>query len=293
MRELFASLRPWSFLMTIASVSSAAALAFAEGRWPNDGLLLYLITLAGTVLFHASVNVINDYYDAVRGIDTPLSPTAQYRPHPLLSGLLTARQTLALAYALFSAGAAAVAAAAVMDRLFVLPIFAVGALILLSYTGPLAYLKYKGLGEVLVFLGWGPVFFSGGYYAISGVLSARPLLYSVPVGVLVSAVVLANNIRDVDNDAKAGVRTIAVRLGRRRAIALYRSFLALAYIWTAWLALRDPALAITAVTAPFAFRLSRLIEDPARTLAEPKTAQLALAFGALFAAGLALRAFIP
>ncbi|MGC9119632.1 MAG: prenyltransferase, partial [Thermoproteus sp.] len=237
--------------------------------------------------------VINDYYDTIRGVDTPTSPTALYRPHPLLSGLFSPRQTLAVGLGLFSAGAAAVAAAAALGRLLVLPIFALGALVLFSYTGPLAYLKYRGLAEPMVFVVWGPIFFLGGHYAVSGHLSIRPLEYSVPVGLLVAAVVLANNIRDIDSDARAGVRTVAVRLGKRRAVSLYRSLIVAAYVWSAWLALGDPALALTALAAPLALRLSRWIEDPARTLAEARTAQFALLFAALFAAGTALRVLLP
>ena len=97
-QKWFLASRPWSFTMTVISVSVGSALAFVDGyfSWP-----LYLCTLFAMIVMHAATNLINDYYDVLTGVDTLDVSTAQYRPHPLLEGLLEPRQVRNAAWVLY------------------------------------------------------------------------------------------------------------------------------------------------------------------------------------------------
>ena len=101
-RNWFLASRPWSFTMTAISVSVGSALAALDGpfSWP-----LALLALLSAVLLHAATNLINDYYDVVNGIDTVQAATAQYRPHPLVEGLIPVEQVRWVAYGLFALAA--------------------------------------------------------------------------------------------------------------------------------------------------------------------------------------------
>ncbi len=159
-------------------------------------------------------NLSNDYSDARRGADTedrlgPVRVTA--------GGLVPPRQVLVATYVAFGlavlAGAYLIATAG--WELLLIGVASILAGVL--YTGGPRPYGYEGLGEVFVFLFFGVVAVTGSYFAQVEQLAWEAFVLAVPVGLLASAILVVNNVRDLETDRRAGKRTLAVRLGRSRA----------------------------------------------------------------------------
>jgi 1,4-dihydroxy-2-naphthoate octaprenyltransferase len=220
--------RPWSFTMSLISVSVGTLLAAKEGpvSWA-----WYLLTAVGITVFHAAANVINDYFDTRYQIDQQDSPTAKYRPQPILSGMLTARQLLGEAIVLFSLTIVIGMTAAIVLSWHVLWIGFVGFLTSVYYTaGPVKF-KYRALGELAVFVIWGPLMIEGAYAVQRQALSGKAFIISVPFGVIVALVLFANNMRDMAFDSRQSITTISTLLGERRSYLLFAGLIALAYAY--------------------------------------------------------------
>jgi 1,4-dihydroxy-2-naphthoate octaprenyltransferase len=288
-RNWFLASRPWSFTMTAISVSVGSALAALDG--PFDGLL-GLLALASAVLLHAATNLINDYYDVVNGIDTVQAATAQYRPHPLVEGLIAVEQVRWVAYGLFLLAAAIGIYLVLVSGWVVLVIGLLGLLAGLTYTAPPLKYKYLALGEVSVFLMWGPLMVEGAYYVQRQSLSLQAFWVSLPFGVLVALVLLANNIRDIAHDRRRGIRTIAILLGHRLGLNAYLALVVLAYAGVLALALTGvltPWALIIFVSLPLAVRLLRQMARAIPANADALTAKLDTAFGLLLVVALILQ----
>ena len=160
-RNWFLASRPWSFTMTAISVSVGSALAAIDGAfyW-----VLYLITLIASVLLNAATNLINDYYDVRSGVDTQKVSTAQYRPHPLVEGKLPAEQVKIAAYGLYALSIILGIYLASTRGWALMWIGLAGAFASLTYTAPPLKYKYKAVGEISVFLMWGPLMVAGAYF---------------------------------------------------------------------------------------------------------------------------------
>jgi 1,4-dihydroxy-2-naphthoate octaprenyltransferase len=257
--KILLSVRPWSFTMTAGVVISAITLAFYYG-YPVD-ITLALLALVGAVLLHAFVNWFNDYGDYVMGIDRVGVGTTIYRPHLLVEGALGTRQILVLS---FSSAAISIAIGlyiAFNGRPLVIPIGVAGFLLGLLYSLPRVGFKYNALGELAVFLAFGPLMFLGSFYAATGLLDLRALIASAPLGMLITAVLLANNIRDIDTDSRSGIKTLATTLGLKRSTIAYLTLLLGSIAYTlALVALRvlPVTSAITVLVLPLAIKLTRI-----------------------------------
>jgi 1,4-dihydroxy-2-naphthoate polyprenyltransferase len=227
-RNYVIATRPWSFTMSLISVSVGTLLAAQAGpvSW-----VWYLVTAVGVTVFHAAANVINDYFDTRYQIDQEDSPTAKYRPQPILSGMLTPRQLLAEAIVLFTATFFIGITAAAVLSWHVLWIGVAGFLTSLYYTaGPVKF-KYRALGELAVFVIWGPLMIEGAYAVQRQALSGRAFIISIPFGVLVALVLFANNMRDMAYDSRQKVKTLGTILGPRRSYQLFTGLIVLAYAY--------------------------------------------------------------
>jgi 1,4-dihydroxy-2-naphthoate octaprenyltransferase len=285
-RNWFLASRPWSFAMTAISVSVGSALAALDG--PFDWTL-GLLALLSAVLLHAATNLINDYYDVVNGIDTVQSATAQYRPHPLVEGRIALAHVRRAAYGLFFLAAVIGIYLTLVCGAMVFAIGLVGLLAGLTYTAPPLKYKYVALGEVSVFLMWGPLMVEGAYYVQRQVLSLQAFWVSLPFGILVALVLLANNIRDIDHDRRRGIRTLAILLGRRLGMNAYLALMVLAYAGILILALTGVLtmwVLIIFVSLPLAIRLLRQMTQAVPANADALTAKLDTAFGLLLVVSL-------
>jgi 1,4-dihydroxy-2-naphthoate polyprenyltransferase len=285
--------RPFSFTASTVPVAAAGALAALHGRfsWP-----LFLGALLAAVLLHVGTNVTNEIYDVRKGIDDITSPRAS---HALLKGRLTEREAFALVGAAFAA-AAAIGVALVAARGW--PVVVLGLLGLVGgfgYTAPPLQYKFRALGLPLVFLLMGPLMVVGAYYVVAGAFSWQALVVSLPVGLLVAAILHGNEWRDLSDDARAGISTLSIRTGRRAAHRLYVSLVVGAYLALAVAvavgALPPPSL-LAMLSLPLLVRVIRASElgaggqQRAIAMIDLETAQLHAAFGFLLAAGLVIAA---
>ena len=289
-RNWFLASRPWSFSMTAISVGVGSAMAAIAGpfQWP-----LFLLALVSAVLLHAATNLINDYYDVRHGVDTIEVATAQYRPHPLVEGLIQAEQVRWVAYALFALAALIGLYLTAVCGMVIFWIGLTGLLAGLTYTAPPLKYKYVALGELSVFLMWGPLMVEGAYYVQRQALSAQAFWVSLPFGALVALVLLANNIREIDHDRSRHIQTLAIMLGRRRGQKAFLLLMGAAYVGILALARTlTPWVLIIFFTLPLAIRLLRQMIDAVPNDADAQTAKLDTAFGLLLVAFLVLEGLV-
>ena len=278
--------RPWSFTMSILSVGLGTAVAAEQGpiAWP-----WVLLTAAGAVLIHAAGNVLNDYFDSKNGVDQPDSPTALYRPHPVMSGMMSPRTLLGEALVLLALAATAGIVLTVHRSGHVLWMALLGLALTFAYTARPIALKYRALGEFAVFLIWGPLMVAGAYAVQRDALSLDALVVSVPFGALVALVLLANNLRDIDHDGRTGIRTLGTHLGLEHGLRLFTGLMLSAYAYTLVAVLSgllSPWVLAVFLSLPMAFGLLAHFRAGMPAMADAMTAKLDTAFGLLFLGGL-------
>jgi 1,4-dihydroxy-2-naphthoate octaprenyltransferase len=248
--------------------------------------------LAVALLLQVASNLANDLFDFRSGADNEdrLGP-----PRAAALGLLSQREMVA--------GMAVVVGLAGLVGLYLvwvggLVILVLGVLAVVSafaYSGgPWPY-GYHGLGEVFVFVFFGLVAVAGTTYLQTLTLEPLALAAAIPVGALITAILVVNNLRDIDTDRKAGKQTLAVKLGPRGTVTEYDALLLVAFAVPILLLVAgaaSPAVLLALLSAPLALPLLRVVHaggDPRRLNPVLKgTARLSLAFSVLFAAGLAL-----
>ncbi len=220
--------RPRTLPAAVAPVLvGTAAAIYAAGELPRVGA--FIAALIGSIFIQIGTNLANDYSDARRGADTvdrlgPVRVTA--------SGLVAPRSVLVATWVAFAvAVAAGIYLAAVAGWIIIVVGIASIAAGVLYTGGPRPY-GYAGLGEVFVFLFFGLVAVNGSYYVQLERLDWLPFALSVSVGCLVTAILVVNNLRDIDTDRRAGKRTLAVRIGRRPTRLVYITLLLVALFVT-------------------------------------------------------------
>ncbi len=284
------AIRPRTLPAAVAPVLVGSALALRDDTFR---LLPALAALAGSLLLQIGVNLANDYFDYAKGVDThdrqgPLRVTQ--------SGLISPERV--------RMGMAVVFGLAALIGVYLIiaggwPILVIGVASILSalaYSGGPFPLASHGLGDLFVFIFFGLAAVCGTYYVQALALPVGVILAAVPVGLLITAILVVNNTRDIESDARAGKRTLAVMLGERGARAEYAILLAAAYLvpivlWlsggaTLWALL--PLLSLP-LAVSLAQGLYRAPGGPAMNALLARTAQLALVFSILFSIGLALR----
>jgi 1,4-dihydroxy-2-naphthoate octaprenyltransferase len=284
--------RPRTLPAAIAPVLVGTAAAVEASDELRVGALV--AALIGSVFIQIGTNLSNDYSDAMRGADTadrlgPVRVTS--------SGLVAPRRVLVATWIAFAiAVLAGIYLAAVAGPL----ILVVGAASILAgvlYTGGPRPYGYEGLGEVFVFLFFGLVAVNGSYYVQLERLDWLPFGLSLAVGFLATAILVVNNVRDVDTDQRAGKTTLAVRLGRDRSRRLYALLVAAAFVAVpvTLLAAEGPAWGLLALlAAPLARRplhaVTTRTDGPSLNAALAATGALLAAFSILLAAGLLIGA---
>lgn len=278
--------------MTTISVSVGSVLAAIDGSF---SWLLYFLSLLSAVLLHAGTNLINDYYDVKNGLDTWEVATAQYRPHPLVQGLLPAEQVCWVAYGLFGIAVAIGLYLTMICGWIVFWIGLIGLFAGITYTAPPFKYKYIALGELSVFLMWGPLMVEGAYYVQRQNLSAKAFWVSLPFGVLVALVLLANNIRDIEHDRSRRIKTLAILLGRRFGMYTYLLLMILAYAGILLMGLSGMLtmwVFSVFITLPIAIKLLQQMANAIPADADAQTAKLDTAFGLLLVMSLVLKGII-
>ena len=218
--------RPRTLPAAIAPVLvGSAAAGFVESddfRWGA-----FVAALIGSIFIQIGTNLANDYSDARRGADTadrlgPVRVTS--------SGLVAPRRVLVATWIAFGVAVAAGIYLATVAGAVILLVGAVSILAGVLYTGGPRPYGYAGLGEAFVFLFFGLVAVNGSYYVQLDRLDWLPFLLSIPVGFLATAILVVNNVRDIDTDRRAGKATLAVRIGRESARGLYVALVVGAFV---------------------------------------------------------------
>jgi len=290
MRLWLMAARPRTLPAAIAPVLVGTAAAVER----VDGIRVgaFIAALVGSIFIQIGTNLANDYSDARRGADTadrlgPVRVTS--------SGLVAPRRVLIATWIAFAVAVAAGIYLATVAGVVILIVGAASILAGVLYTGGPRPYGYAGLGELFVFLFFGLVAVNGSYYVQLERLDWLPFGLSVAVGCLATAILVVNNVRDVDTDRRAGKMTLAVRLGRQRTRNLYASLIGAAFVAvpvtllatdsSAWglLMLLSAAL----VDRPLRAVMTRT-DGPALNGALAGTGALLAAFSALLALGLLL-----
>lgn len=279
--------RPHTLAVSLAPVSVGTAVAYTNG---GARLAPALAALLGAVLLQIGSNLANDLFDAEKGADTDarIGP-----PRAVQMEWLNARQMRFGMWAVFGAAAAVGLYLIALGGwpILMIGVFSIAAAI--AYTGGPWPLGYHGLGDVAVFVFFGIIAVCGTCYVQLLSIPGEALAASLPVGALATAVLVVNNLRDVDTDRRAGKRTLAVRLGRTGARTEYAALLTLAYATPVLLWLggsTGAAVLLPLATLPFGARLLYVIttrtDGPSLNAALANTARTGLLFALLFATGL-------
>lgn len=283
--------RPFALTASVVPVAAAGALAAARHHfsWP-----LFALVLVGAVLLQVGTNVINEIYDVRKGIDAITSPRAS---QALLTGRVRERDAFALAGLAFLL-ATLIGVVLIIARGW--PLALIGAIGLVGgwgYTAPPLQYKYRAAGPPLVFSLMGPLMVLGAYFTITGHLAWAAAAASLPIGLLVTAILHGNEWRDIGEDARAGISTISIRAGRKVAHHLYVVLLVGAFV-TLGLAVAIgvlPRLSLLAllslpllVRALNASELGAAGQQRAIAMIDLETAQLHATFGLLLVAGIAI-----
>lgn len=282
--------RPFSLTASATPVLVGSAAAFRDTAF-HPGL--FLAAVIASMAIQAATNMMNEYYDHARSVDRPgsLGPSGV-----ILRGQLSPRAVLIGGLALF-------VLAGLLGILLVIaagwPILVVGVLSVLvgyAYTGGPWPLGYVGLGDLAVFIFMGPVIVLGAYYVQAHAISRAVIWASVPIAALVTAILVVNNLRDLDDDRRAGKRTLATFLGDRSTRVEFVGLVIVAYLSTAiGIGVRSlpPTAALVLLTIPTAMRLCRGVwthTDPSSLTSDLRnTAGLHQGAGLLLALGFLVR----
>lgn len=280
--------RPQTLPAAVTSVVVGSAAAFAAGsfRW-----LPFLAALAGALLIQIGTNLANDYFDFRKGADTAerlgpvrVTQAGLLAPEAVRTGMIVAFGVAALIgiYLIIVGG----------WPILVIGILSIAAGVL--YTGGPWPLGYNGLGDLFTFIFFGIVAVTATAYLHVGAVPPLAWAASIPVAMLVTAIIVVNNLRDIATDRAAGKRTLAVIIGARATRAEYAllvigAFLAPPLLWLS--GLTGPWVMLAWLSAPLAIAPMRAMltgEGRALNPALKGTARLHLAFGLLLALGMAV-----
>jgi 1,4-dihydroxy-2-naphthoate octaprenyltransferase len=273
----------------VVPVAVGSAIAQADGVFDWRAFALALV---GALAIQVSANFANDVSDARRGAD----PTDRVGPKRMVaSGVITARQMWIATWVAIAIAAACGIGLALIAGPLVLVIGLASVVAMLGYVGgPLPY-GYRGLGELFVFVFFGLVATAGSRFVHDGSVPTLAWLLAVPVGFLATAILVINNLRDRDTDARAGKRTLVVIIGTESGQRLFVLLVIGAYVIVAggvFARIATGWLLLAWLTAPLGYRLAtrvRAADDPAQLRpALGQTARLHMFFGLLVAVGIIL-----
>ncbi|XP_058970507.1 ubiA prenyltransferase domain-containing protein 1-like [Pocillopora verrucosa] len=272
------ALRPWSFSASFIPVVLGAVLCWrATGLFSVSLLVLTMIAVLGV---HAAGNLVNTYYDYMKGIDSKVSDD-----RTLVDHLLTPKEVVNLG--VLSYGLATLAlvslvglSSAKMEHLSFL--FFGGLSGSFLYTGGVG-LKYYGVGDIVIVITFGPLAVLFSYLTQCGNVALFPLVFAIPVALSTEAILHSNNTRDMETDKKAGAVTLAIILGQQLSYVLYCLLLLAPYMICTVLSVNlSVRFLLPLITLRMAFKLERSFREGKLILLPQQTAKLNLIFGLLY-----------
>jgi len=297
--------RPFSFPASSMPVMLGTMLAVAVGGvQPN--WLLFLLALIGMTFLHAGANILNDVCDFEKGLDREVLPVSG----AVVRKLLTPRQALKGAIVLFALGSVIGLILAALTTWSIIIIGLIGLASGVLYSATSIGLKYRALGDLTVLLNFGILGCLGAWMVQSAGFSWIPLLWAIPQGLLIAAILHANNWRDIQGDTNGGFKTVAALLGDKGSQVYYEVLifspfaLLLIYMLLPRIVSFSPALPWTFVVVFLALPLALVLRKKSRQRAgdqphfefltlDGATARLNLAFGLLCVVALILALIYP
>ncbi|CAB5106264.1 MAG: 1,4-dihydroxy-2-naphthoate polyprenyltransferase [Actinobacteria bacterium] len=274
--------RPRTLPAAIAPVLVASALAGSEFNWFRAALALKV-----SLWLQIGVNFANDYSDGIKGTDTNrIGPTRLVG-----SGLATARSVKFAAFISFGIASICGLWLAILTSPILIAVGILSIAAAWSYTGGRKPYGYSGFGEISVFVFFGLVATIGSFYVQTQRITLMSFIVAIPMGALSCALLAINNLRDLNQDAIAGKKTLAVRMGDSAARRAFVTLLVLAHVGA--IATLIPTTLLTLLVAPLTFSLARQVMRGASGAALipllGKTGKLQLIFSAIFALALAIQ----
>jgi len=298
--------RPFAFPASTMPVIFGTVLAVVYGGYTFKPVL-FLLAFFGMVILHSGANILSDYFDFKKGLDKIPSPVSG----GVVRGIITMKEAKIASVIMFAAGAIIGLILAYITGYWLLVIGIAGLLVGIFYTTetPLA-MKYHGLGDLAVFLNFGILGSLGAYYVQASTLSWIPVIWAIPMSILVIAILHANNWRDITSDKSGHIFTVASLLGDKKSLRYYGfliygpfivvlGLIFIPFLFVPELTAMPWTFLITVLALPLAFSLWRKAlnrENPKNPLdfiaLDGATAKLNLAFGGLCTIALILHALI-
>jgi 1,4-dihydroxy-2-naphthoate octaprenyltransferase len=306
LKKLWLSARPWSFPASTMPVVFGTVLAYVYGGHEFKPLL-FTLAFIGMVILHSGANILSDIFDFEKGLDKNPTPVSG----GIVKGFITIREAWVISVSMLIIGTAIGLYLAYVSGPWLLAIGLLGLFIGTFYTShSVVNMKYHGLGDLAVFLNFGILGSLGAYYVQSSSLSWIPVIWAIPMSMLVIAILHANNWRDIQSDKAGKIFTIAALLGDKSSLRYYGLLIYGPFVLVLLLIL-VPFLLVPKMTAmPFTFLITMLAlplaiklwkkalnrSNPAQPLdfiaLDGATAQLNLLFGSLCTLALILHAVI-
>jgi 1,4-dihydroxy-2-naphthoate polyprenyltransferase len=285
-RDWLAGTRPRTLPAAVVPVFIGTGVAFGYGKFsPWRAVLALVVALA----LQIGVNFANDYSDGIRGSDERrVGPTRL-----VAAGLARPKQVLAAAFACFGVACVAGLVLAIFTSWWLILVGAAAVAAGWFYTGGSHPYGYRGFGEIAVFAFFGVAAVAGTAYVQLVRFTWLELIAAIPAGLLSCALLMINNLRDIDSDAEVGKRTLAVMLGDARSRTVYVASLLVSFAVALAMTPARPLAALTVIALPLAVGPIKAVRSGAsgRALitALGQTGRLQLVFGAALTVGLAVR----
>ncbi|XP_029154905.1 ubiA prenyltransferase domain-containing protein 1 homolog [Nylanderia fulva] len=288
----FLAVRPWSLSASLMPTLLGSALAYRlTGLASFSWITLILIVLI-VLCVHGAGNVVNTYFDYVKGVDSRKSDD-----RILVDHLLSKDEVVSLGVFLYTTGCMGfvlltLVSPAKMEHLALVYFGGLSSSFL--YTGGIG-LKYIALGDVLILVIFGPISVLFAFMAQTGHVELGTIYYAIPLALNTEAILHSNNTRDMDSDRKAGIVTLAILIGHTASHVLYAFLLFTPYIILIVLALRYSVwFLLPVITLPTAFKIEKEFRNPHKIQNVPKrTARLNMFLGILYVIGCLLVSSLP
>jgi 1,4-dihydroxy-2-naphthoate octaprenyltransferase len=218
--KFFVLVRGVALFITFFSVIIGGLLSYLEilGKQENFHLDYFLVALLGLIFAHSASNLINDWWDYKNKVDTPEYFRSRYNLHPL--SLISEKKLLILTFFLLLLAFISGIYLTYFRGIPIIILTFLGFIIMFFYSGKPFSFKYRGIGEPLVFLTWGPLMIGGIFYVLTGRISFWAILGSIPYGLSTMLVLLGKHLDKIEEDRRKNIRTLPVILGEKNTIKL-------------------------------------------------------------------------
>ena len=274
--------RPWSFSASLSPVFLGCALAH---KVQPASFILFVLTALTALAVHAAGNVVNTYFDYVKGIDSKKSDD-----RTLVDEKLSKDELVTLGVLLYLIGCAGFVLLSLLSparfELLALVFFG-GMSSSFMYTGGIGF-KYIGLGDILIVIIFGPITVLFSFMVQTGQLQWSTMIYALPLALNAEAILHSNNTRDMESDRRAGIVTLAILFGQTASELLFALFLFTPYsLFTIWGIKYSYWFLLPMVTIAEAFRIEKHFRINKHHIPQ-RVAKLNLYFGLLYVFGCAL-----